>query len=172
MAVLTCDSWTTRESTQINWIWYLVWYLGRSASALACGIYYRDTVTAHKGHLDIVKLKQQCHSIVWWPGINRKIETLVKDGTACLLSGKTRTPATAPPVQPLDWPPQPWEHQLIDICGELHGVLHHQQVPCCDLRPLLSVARGDTCVLHHSQCVDPHSRLPVCMLRSAQREVE
>jgi len=46
----------------------------------------------HDGHLGIVRFKQRCRN-VWWPSIDRDIETLVKDCTACLLGGKTRAPA-------------------------------------------------------------------------------
>lgn len=87
----------------------------------------RVLAMAHEGHLGIVRLKQRCRDVVWWPGIDREIEALVKDCTACLLSGKTRAPAPPPPMQPLDWPSQPWEHLQLDVCGELHGVPHHQR---------------------------------------------
>ena len=80
---------------------------------------------AHEGHSGIVRLKQRCRDLVWWPGIDRDIETQVRDCTACLLSGKTRAPAPPAPMQPLDWPSQPWEH--LQICGELKGVPHHQR---------------------------------------------
>ena len=43
----------------------------------------------HEGHLGIVKAKQRCRDLVWWPGIDRDIETLVRDCAPCLLSGKT-----------------------------------------------------------------------------------
>lgn len=86
----------------------------------------RVLAIAHKGHLGIIRLKQRCRDLVWWPGIDRDIEILVKDCTACLLSGKTRAPAPPPPMQPLDWPSQPWKHLQLDICGELHGIPHHQ----------------------------------------------
>ena len=59
---------------------------------------------AHEGHLGIVRLKQRCRDLVCWPGIDRDIETLVRDCTACFLIGKTRAPAPPPPMQPLDWP--------------------------------------------------------------------
>ncbi|XP_034095735.1 uncharacterized protein K02A2.6-like [Gymnodraco acuticeps] len=81
---------------------------------------------AHEGHLGIVKVKQRCRDLVWWPGIDRDIETMVKECTACLLSGKTGPPLP-PPLQPLQWPRAPWEHMQLDICGELHGVPHHQR---------------------------------------------
>ena len=81
---------------------------------------------AHEGHLGIVKVKQRCRDLVWWPGIDRDIETMVKECTACLVSGKTGPPLP-PPLQPLQWPHAPWEHMQLDICGELHGVPHHQR---------------------------------------------
>ncbi|KAJ8346437.1 hypothetical protein SKAU_G00278380 [Synaphobranchus kaupii] len=79
---------------------------------------------AHEGHLGIVKLKRRCCDLVWWPAIDREIEGLVRDCSACLLSG----PPAPPPLQPLPWPSHPWEHVQLDICGEIHGhgVPHHQ----------------------------------------------
>lgn len=87
----------------------------RSSTLRACIL-----AMAHEGHLGIVKVKQHRRGLVWWPGIDRDIETMVKDCTAYLISGKTGSPLP-PPLQPLQWPPTPWEH-----CGELHGVLQHQ----------------------------------------------
>ena len=83
---------------------------------------------SHEGHLGIVKLKQRCRELVWWPAIDRDIEHLVQDCSACLLSGKTGPPSP-PPLQPLPWPSRPWEHVQLDICGEIHGrgVPHHQR---------------------------------------------
>ena len=81
---------------------------------------------AHEGHLGIVKLKQRCRDLVWWPGIDGEIEALVKDCAACLVSGKTGH-QPPPPLQPLPWPSQPWDHLQLDVCGELHGVPHHQR---------------------------------------------
>lgn len=80
---------------------------------------------AHKGHLGIVKLKQRCRDVVWWPRIDKDIEALVKDCPACLVSGKTvRQPP--PPLQPVAWPSKPWEHLRLDICGEIRGAPYHQ----------------------------------------------
>ena len=80
----------------------------------------------HEGHLGVVKTKQRCRSSVWWPGVDRDVEVMVKDCTACLTSGKTSLPPP-PPLQPLPWPPAPWTHIQVDICGELHGVPQHQR---------------------------------------------
>ncbi len=50
----------------------------------------------------------------------------MKDCAACLLSSKTGHQAP-PPLQPLAWPSQPWDHLQLDICGEIQGVPHHQR---------------------------------------------
>uniref|UniRef100_A0A674DZP4 Gypsy retrotransposon integrase-like protein 1 n=1 Tax=Salmo trutta TaxID=8032 RepID=A0A674DZP4_SALTR len=92
------------------------------------GLRARVLSMAHEGHLGIVKVKQRCRDLVWWPGIDHDIEALVRDCAACLLSGKTGQSAP-PPLQPLAWPSRPWEHIQLDICGEIHGhaVPHHQR---------------------------------------------
>lgn len=33
----------------------------------------------HEGHLGTVKVKQHCRGAVWWPVIDRDVETMVKD---------------------------------------------------------------------------------------------
>ncbi len=81
---------------------------------------------AHEGHVGLVKLKQRCRDLVWWPGIDRELEALVRDCAPCLLSGKTGAPAP-PPLQPVDWPTKPLEHLQMDIYGELASVPHHQR---------------------------------------------
>ncbi|KAG7453524.1 gypsy-16 si [Solea senegalensis] len=80
----------------------------------------RILAMVHEGHLGVVRVKQRCRGLVWWPGIDRDVETMVKDCTACLTSGKTGLPPP-PPLQPLPWPLTPWTHIQVDICGELHG---------------------------------------------------
>ena len=77
----------------------------------------------HEGHLGIVKVKQRCCDLVWWPGIYHDIETLVSVCAACLLSGKTGRSAQPPPAASrMASPP-------LDICCEIHGhtVPHHQR---------------------------------------------
>ena len=73
------------------------------------GLCGRVLSMAHEGHLGIVKLKQRCRDLVWWPGIDRDIEALVRDCAPYLLSGKTGPPVPTP-LQPVPWPSRPWEH--------------------------------------------------------------
>ncbi len=95
---------------------------------------------AHEGHVGVVKLKQRCRDLVWWPGIDRELEALVRDCAPCLLSGKTGAPAP-PPLQPVDWPTKPWEHLQMDLRGA-RLCSSPSAVPSCGVWPPLKVARG------------------------------
>ena len=75
---------------------------------------------AHEGHLGMVRMKQRCRGAIWWPGIDRDIEGLVRECEACILSGNSAHPLVAP-LQPIPCPSQPWDKIQIDIVGELHG---------------------------------------------------
>ncbi|MEQ2195567.1 hypothetical protein XENOCAPTIV_014824 [Xenoophorus captivus] len=48
----------------------------------------------------ILMLHTPLQGLVWWPGIDGDVETMVKDCEACLTRGKTGPP-TPPPLQPL-----------------------------------------------------------------------
>ncbi|KAL0177289.1 hypothetical protein M9458_026183, partial [Cirrhinus mrigala] len=80
---------------------------------------------AHEDHVGIVKLKQRFRDLVWWPGIDRELEALVRKCAPFLLSGKTGAPP--PPLQTVDWPTKLWAHLQMDICGELASVPYHQR---------------------------------------------
>lgn len=88
----------------------------------------RDRVLqlAHEGHPGIVKMKQRCRTTVWWPGMNNDIEHYVRHCVPCAVSGKSCRP-TAPPLQPIDFPPRPWHTVAIDIFGEVTWAPSHQR---------------------------------------------
>lgn len=86
----------------------------------------RILTMVHKDHLGVVRVKQCCRGLVWWPGIDRDIEAMVKDCADCLTSGKMG-PTPLPPLQPLPWPAAPWSHIQVDIFGELNGIPQHQR---------------------------------------------
>ena len=71
---------------------------------------------AHEGHLGIVKLKQRCHNLVWWQGIDKDIEALVNECPACLVSGKIGRQGVSPALlmlgRELNLPqPRTYSHQ-------------------------------------------------------------
>ena len=61
---------------------------------------------AHESHLGIVRMKQRCREVMWWPGLNKDIERHVRNCEPCIISGKSIKPQPAP-LQPVEWPTEP-----------------------------------------------------------------
>ena len=68
----------------------------------------------HKEHLGMSKMKSLARDHVWWPGIDKELEALVKSCQDC--AAVKQTPAKAP-LHPWTWPTQPWERIHIDFAG-------------------------------------------------------
>ena len=75
---------------------------------------------SHQGHPGIVRTKQRCRITVWWPAIDRHIETFLRDCEGCAVCEKSLKP-TQPPLQPIPWPEKLWQHIQIDIFGEVQA---------------------------------------------------
>ncbi len=70
--------------------------------------------SAHQGHQGIVRTKQMVREKVWWPGIDRKIESMIKSCLPC----QSMAPKAAPePLRPTAMPDKPWQDIHIDLCG-------------------------------------------------------
>ena len=69
---------------------------------------------AHEGHQGIVKTKARLREKVWWPGIDRDAELLVKSCKPCQLVGPL---PKAEPIKPTPLPNGPWQ----DLCADLMG---------------------------------------------------
>ena len=76
----------------------------------------KDVVKAelHKEHLEISKMKALTCGYVWWAGIDKELETLVKSCTEC--ATVKQTPAKAP-LHPWTWPSRPWQRIHIGFAG-------------------------------------------------------
>ena len=72
----------------------------------------------HEGHQGICKMKALARSYLWWPGIDRHLETIVKGCNICQELGKSPTRA---PLQPWEWPDKPWSRLHVDYAGPLQG---------------------------------------------------
>ena len=68
----------------------------------------------HKEHLGISKMKALARSHVWWSGIDKELESLVKSCPDCAVV--KQAPAKAP-LHPWSWPTRPWERIHIDFTG-------------------------------------------------------
>ena len=69
----------------------------------------------HKDHPVIVRMKEIARSYIWWEGVDKDIELVVK---SC------QSVKNAPPNAPLHpwlWPTKPWQRLHIDIAGPFQG---------------------------------------------------
>ncbi|XP_048775204.2 uncharacterized protein K02A2.6-like [Ostrea edulis] len=65
----------------------------------------------HEGHQGILKCRERVRNFIWWPGINRETEDLVKSCSVCV---KNR-PDHAEPLRPTKFPDRPWEMLATDL---------------------------------------------------------
>ena len=72
----------------------------------------------HEGHVGMVKMKMIARSYVWWPGIDKSIEDLVKSCKSCQVVQKA---PEAAPLHPWIWPCKPWVRVHIDFAGPFLG---------------------------------------------------
>ena len=70
---------------------------------------------AHEGHMGIVKTKQRLRTKVWWPGIDKEIEQVVRQCHACQLVS-TQSEKSEPIIS-TEMPSGPWEILGVDLCG-------------------------------------------------------
>ncbi|XP_024117578.2 uncharacterized protein K02A2.6-like [Oryzias melastigma] len=69
---------------------------------------------AHEGHQGIVKTKQRLRTKVWWPGIDREVEDLVRSCHACQINSATSQDV---PTVRTELPEKPWQMLAMDMCG-------------------------------------------------------
>ena len=70
---------------------------------------------AHEGHQGIVKMKV-CLRQVWWPGIDRDVETVFLTCYSCQVVGSS---APRPPIKGTPFPESPWQELALDLLGPL-----------------------------------------------------
>ena len=68
---------------------------------------------AHESHMGISKTKELLRSKVWWPDINKEVETLIKSCTLCL---STQPVQKGEPLK-MTVMPKLWDTIHADICG-------------------------------------------------------
>ncbi|KAK2578707.1 hypothetical protein KPH14_012663 [Odynerus spinipes] len=71
---------------------------------------------AHEGHPGIVTMKHRLRSKVWWDGIDRDAEKMVKSCRGCQLVRELAEPS---PVKRNSLPEGPWESLAMDLMGPL-----------------------------------------------------
>ena len=72
----------------------------------------------HWDHPGIFQMKALARNYLWWPGLDKNLEVVVKSCVACQCIRQ------APAVAPLHswlWPTKPWQHVYVDFLGPFQG---------------------------------------------------
>ena len=72
----------------------------------------------HEGHSGATRTKSLAPSFVWWPGIGKDVEEMVKRCDACQL---TRNNLPAASLHPWEFPDGPWERVHADFASSMYG---------------------------------------------------
>ena len=72
----------------------------------------------HTAHPGVVRMKSIARIHVWWPGIDKKIEEVVKSCLPCQ-SIRNKPPLTS--LHLWNWPSQPWRRLHLDFLGPFLG---------------------------------------------------
>ena len=72
----------------------------------------------HECHPGIVRMKALARSYVWWPGVDKDIESMVNECADCQDTRKREPEA---PLHPWEWPNEVWSRIHIDYAGPMNG---------------------------------------------------
>ena len=71
---------------------------------------------AHEGHQGIVKTKERLRCSVWWPGMDKETEKIVRTCHECQIVGQCSPPE---PMSRTQFPEKPWLDVAVDLMGPL-----------------------------------------------------
>lgn len=74
----------------------------------------------HQDHPGMSRMKSVARSYMWWPGLDKELETLAKSCQAC--QAVKRSP-TVTPLHPWIWPSRPWQRVHLDFAGPFQGCM-------------------------------------------------
>ena len=97
-----------------------VWPEDRDRLSQTIKLQHRILQMVHERHIGMIRMKQRGRDSVWWPGLDKQIEEFVRNCDICAMSGKSVKPRAAP-LQPVEWPEQPWDKLQIDIFGDIQA---------------------------------------------------
>lgn len=80
------------------------------------GVRGRILDLAHSGHPGCNKMKRRLRAALWWPGIDKDVESKCKQCLQCQAVGKGPNPE---PLQIRAMPTKPWSHLSADFLGPL-----------------------------------------------------
>ena len=75
-------------------------------------LWKQTIVLSHKGHQSMVRTNSRLQEKVWWPGMDRQVEEVVRACHPCPLVGPRAKPE---PVKSTRLPEGPWKEISIDL---------------------------------------------------------
>ncbi|CAB4028603.1 PREDICTED: uncharacterized protein K02A2.6-like, partial [Paramuricea clavata] len=81
---------------------------------MPCSLRERAIRLAHEGHQGLAKTKQLIRKKIWFPRIDKDVETLIRGCIPCQANGTANHPA---PLKMTELPPKPWHTVHVDFCG-------------------------------------------------------
>ena len=72
----------------------------------------------HSGHTGSSKMKELARSYVWWPDLDKDLESLCSSCPECLA---LRNMPPKAELHPWDWPKTPWHRLHVDYAGPIDG---------------------------------------------------
>lgn len=72
----------------------------------------------HEGHTGMNKTKNVARSYMWWPNMDKDIESRIK---CCEICQMTQNCPSNAPLHPWQWPERPWSRLHIDYAGPFMG---------------------------------------------------
>ena len=120
------QGWPTQSSPELHPFWSKKSELSLHQGCILWGLRVvvpvqgREAVLQelHEEHPRMTKMKALARMHVWWPGMEKDIETTVRTCAKC------QTVRAAPPVAPLHpwkWPTRPWARLHLDYAGPFLG---------------------------------------------------
>ena len=72
----------------------------------------------HQGHPGMSRMKSLARMYVWWPGLDKDIESSVQSCTECQA---TQSVPPSAPLHPWSWPTRRWSRLHVDYAGPFQG---------------------------------------------------
>ena len=96
--------------------WMVVFYGGSRVIVPSAGC-KRILDDLHETHQGASRMKARAQMVVWWPGLDKSIEEIVSNCSACQASRPLPPPA---PLHPWSIPQKAWSRLHMDYAGPLH----------------------------------------------------
>ena len=108
----------------------------------------------HTGHLGITKCRERARTLVWWPGMSKQVEDLVKNCQVCIKQRQNK----AEPLISSVLPERPWQNICADLF-ELNGKTYLIVVDYFSRYPEIAVLNSTTSsdvIIHMKSCFARH----------------